>query len=259
MLTFSANIGLLFTELPFTERFKAARLAGFDAVEFPFPEELGADELRGLLVEAEVVQSLANMPYEVADLGLAAAPCCESKFQERLVRALRYAHTTGCKVLHVLAGKIPPGTDADLCENVLRKNLRYAATVAADAGIMVVVEAINRRDVPDFSLESVHHAAAIVESLGISNVGLLLDLYHAGTVGEDMPSVVARYAHLAGYVQLAGFSGRHEPCDGAADYAHLLNLLLRSGYEGYVGCEYRPLTDTVFGLSWLSEVKKQLR
>jgi hydroxypyruvate isomerase len=258
MLQFSANIGLLFTELPFRDRFKAARAAGFDAVEFPFTSELTADQLRDLLDESEMTQSLANMPYEIADLGLAASPGQEARFQERLSCSIHYASATRCKTLHVLAGRLPDDAEKGAAENALRANLSYAAKLAAETGLIVVVEAINRRDVPDFSLESVRHAAAVIGSLDVPNLRLLLDLYHAGTIGEDMPTVIESYAKLVGYCQLAGFDGRHEPADGRADYAQLLTMLAKAGYDGYVGCEYRPRANTNSGLSWLASIKEQI-
>ncbi|MGS1023921.1 hydroxypyruvate isomerase family protein [Burkholderia glumae] len=258
MLKFSANIGLLFNELPFEERIAAAAQSGFDAVEFPFQNTLASDELSGLLRNCGMTQSLANMRYELNDLGLGAAPGRESEFHARLAEAIDYANGTRCKVLHVLAGKVPTGVTAKHAEETLRENLRTAAAFAAQSEITVVVEAINRRDVPDFVFKDVHHAASVVESVNASNLRLLLDIYHAGTMHEDIPAVIRRYAGLAGYVQIAGFAGRNEPSDGAANYVKLLQDLSHAGYDGYVGCEYRPLGETLSRLAWLGEVKQAL-
>jgi hydroxypyruvate isomerase len=259
MLKFSANVGLLFTELPFLERFHAARDAGFDAVEFPYCADVDAPTIRDALNAADIPQSLANVPYEVADLGLAAAPGQRERFVARLELALAQADVTGCKTVHVLAGKIPTGISEAEAEQTLMDSLRCASDLAARAGGTVVIEAINRRAVPDFSLQSVHHAARIVEAVNLPNVRLLLDLYHAGTVGDDMPTVIREYAHLTSYVQIAGFKNRREPGDGAADYIALLQGLSAAGYQGYVGAEYMPGSTTTTGLSWLRDAKLALR
>ncbi|MBU9360738.1 TIM barrel protein [Burkholderia multivorans] len=252
MLKFSANIGLLFTELPFEERFAAARNAGFTAVEFPCPEGIKPSEIARLLRDARLEQSLANMPYHPSDLGIAAAPGREREFLERLEIAFSYIDASGCRTLHVLAGKRPAGTAQEDCDETLVRNLEVAALLASRRNLTVVLEAINRRDVPDFSLSSVHHAAQIVRNVAKPNVRLLLDLYHAGTVGEDMNTVLSTYSADAGYVQLAGFANRNEPDDGAADYAELLARLSEAGYSGYVGCEYRPTSGTTEGFAWLA-------
>ncbi|AEA60163.1 hydroxypyruvate isomerase family protein [Burkholderia gladioli] len=252
MLKFSANIGLLFTEFPFEERFAAAKDAGFKAVEFPFPEGMRPSEVAGLLETAGLEQSLANMPYQPDDLGIAAAPGRETEFLERLEVAFSYAQATGCRTLHVLAGKRPAGTAQADCDETLTQNLEVAALLASTRKVTLVLEAINRRAVPDFSLSSIHHAARIVRDVAKPNVRLLLDLYHAGAVGEDMNGVLATYGADAGYVQIAGFANRNEPDDGAADYVELLARLSQVGYSGYVGCEYRPARGTTEGLAWLA-------
>lgn len=258
-LVFSANIGLLFTEIDFPERFKAARDAGFDAVEFPYQETYSPEEVAGFLASAGLVQSLANVPYTVQDLGVGATPGHEEIFEDRLERALRYCAGTGCKTLHVLAGKCPPGVTRAACMKALSANLARAAVECEKHGVMIVAEAINLRDVPTYSLESVHAAAELVRTLNVPNVRLLLDLYHAGTIGEDMTQVIEQHAAITGYVQLAGFNGRHEPSDGATDYAALLNSLTDAGYAGFVGCEYLPQNGTQAGLSWLDDVKARLK
>lgn len=252
MLKLSANISMLFCEVPFLERFKAARDAGFEAVEFLYPEGVSSEVVVSLLGKERLAHSLANMPFGPADLGVAAVPGQERVFEQRMREALRYANVTGCKTLHALAGKATPARDQDVIDRTLIQNLRSAASLANEHGVTVVLEAINRSDVPDFALNGVHHAAHIVEAVSRPNVRLLLDLYHVGRLGEDVHEVVRQYGPTAGYVQVAGFKGRHEPDDGAADYVGMLCLLWESGYRGWVGCEYRPLAGTVEGLSWLS-------
>lgn len=259
MLKFSANVGLLFAELPFLERFRAAGEAGFDAVEFPYCPDIDAPLIRDALTAAGLPQSLANVPYGVADLGLAAAPGQRERFVSRLELALAQAAVTDCKTIHVLAGKIPAGISQAEAERTLMDSLRCASDLTAGFGVTVVVEAINRRAVPDFSLQSVHHAVQLIEALNLPNVRLLLDLYHAGTVGEDMPAVVRECTNVTGYVQVAGFKSRHEPSDGSANYISLLQDLSAAGYDGYVGCEYVPESTTAAGLSWLHEAKQALR
>lgn len=253
MLKFSANLGLLFTELPFIERFKAARIAGFTAVEFPFAEALRPAELAALLREFTLEQSLANMPYMPEDLGLAAAPGREIEFRQRLAISLDYASATGCRTLHVLAGRRPNDVSDEQLEATLLRNLDFAAVRAAERGIDVVIEAINRRDVPDFALASIHHAANVVRTVDLPNLRVLLDLYHVGTVGESVPDGIRAYGPDAGYVQIAGFLSRNEPDDGAADYRDLLSQLYSAGYKGYVGCEYRPRRTTLDGLEWMAK------
>lgn len=256
MFRFSANVGMLFTELPFHERFAAARAIGFPAVEYPYTDAVSPTDLADLLATHGLEQSLANMPYEVADLGLAAVPGREDEFARRFDGALEYAHAAGCKALHVLAGRTAIDIPAELRDDTLMGNLVRAASQAQSADVTLVIEAINRRDVPDFALSDVHHAARIVEMVGLKRVKLLLDIYHVGTVGEDVRNVIRKYGSLIGYVQIAGVQRRNEPDDGAENYREILALLTSGGYRGYIGCEYRPRASTTDGLKWIESLQR---
>lgn len=253
MPRFAANLSLLFTDLPFPERFAAAAACGFAGVEFQFPYAFPAADIRARLADAGVTPVLFNVSpgdFAAGDRGLAAVPGREAEFRASLDQALDYAAIIGCRQLHVMAGLTPPGAPPGDAEAIYVANLQHAADLAARQNLTLLIEPLNARDNPGYFLRTTGQAVAILERVARANVKLQFDLYHCqiseGDLAQHARDLLPHYAH----VQIANVPGRHEPDRGEINYPFLFDLLDEIGYAGWVGCEYRPAGDTVTGLRW---------
>ena len=247
----SANVSFLFTELEFLDRFAAAAEAGFRGVEFAFAYDHPAGELAARVRAAGLATVLINAPP--GDRGLAALPGREADFAASLVVALRYAEALSCPRVHVMAG-IVADADADrraACRATYVRNLRAAARQAAAQGLGLTIEPINPRDMPGYFLTTQAEAHAVRREVGADNLKVQMDLYHAQVVEGDLSEKLRHWLPHIGHVQIAGVPGRHEPDVGELDCHWLLALLDELGYDGWVGCEYRPQRDTLSGLRWM--------
>lgn len=257
MPRFAANLTFLFNEVPFLDRFAEAAQAGFRAVEFLSPYDYPAKELRARLdahgLEA-VLFNAALGHWEGGDRGLGSLPGREHEFAAEFANALRYAKELGTRRLHVMAGLIRPNATGEERERHRRtylRNLRYAAEEAAAQGVSILIEPINHRDMPGYYLDAQAEAHAIREEVGAANLKVQMDFYHCQVAEGDIASKLRRWHAHVGHVQVAGNPGRHEPDVGEIHYPYLFRLLDELGYEGWVGCEYRPLAGTHDGLGWL--------
>ena len=257
MPRFSANLTFLFTESPFLERFGEAAHAGFRAVEFAFPYEYQVKEVKARVVPHKLEVVLFNTPpgdYEAGDRGLASLPGREHEFQAGIVQALRYAEALHCQRLHVMAGVLPEGADADeraSRRRVFLRNLKFACTEAAAQDVSIMIEPLNPRDVPNYLLSTQADAHAIRGEVGARNLKVQMDLYHAQIVEGDLTEKLKRWLPHIGHIQIAGVPGRHEPDVGEVNYEYLFKVLDELKYDGWVGCEYKPATTTTAGLTWL--------
>ena len=258
-LRFDANLKWLFTEVPFLERFDKAAEAGFSAVEYASPYEYSASELNRRLLDAGVRQILINTPAgspgTPSQNGSACIPGLESDFRQDVSRALDYASALGAPLIHLMAGVRPPDIAAERSFATYVLNVGWAAERARAAGVRLVLEAINKRDVPRFGLDSMETAAVVAEQVGLDAVGVLFDIYHAQVDRGDLATRLATLLPFVGHIQVADNPGRHEPGTGEIAYPFLFDLIQRSSYDGWIGCEYAPLTDTVSGLNWLPSAK----
>jgi 2-dehydrotetronate isomerase len=260
MPRFSANLSFLFDELPFLDRFAAAAKAGFRAVEFGFAYEYPVREIAARLEASGLAQVLINAPpgdLAAGDRGLAAQPGREHEFAASLVTGLRYAQALSCPRVHVMAGTLSAGADAERRarqRSTFVRNLSFAAREAEEQGIELTIEPINTRDIPNYFLNTQAEAHAIREQVGAANLKVQMDFYHAQIVEGDLSEKLRRWLPHIGHVQIAGVPGRHEPDVGEVDYAYLFRLLDELDYKGWVGCEYRPLNDTVGGLGWMKKL-----
>ena len=252
---FAANISMMFTEVPFPERFAAAARAGFEAVEFLFPYEHAPADIAAWLSGSGLKNVLFNMPpgdWDAGERGIACLAGREEEFRAGVERSLVYARALGTPCLHAVAGRVPEGGDRDACRAVYVANLRHAARRLAEHGLTLLIEPINTRDMPGFFLNGQAQAHAIVEEVGEPNLKVQLDLYHAQIVEGDLSTLLARYiGNGVGHIQVAGVPDRHEPDEGEVNYTVLFGLIDELGYEGWVGCEYRPRGRTDDGLGWL--------
>lgn len=252
MPRFAANLSMMFNELPFLDRFAAAREAGFEAVEFLFPYDHAATEVAERLRAANLTQALFNMPpgdWAGGERGLACLPDRTDEFREGVERALDYAAALRCQRLHMMAGMRPASLARDTAFATYLTNLDWAAERCAGQGVRVLIEPINPIDMPGYFLDSFELGAAIVRALPA--VGLQFDIYHcqmmAGRIGDRIAELLPHVAHI----QLADVPGRHEPGTGEIGWDHLFARIDALGYRGWIGCEYRPKADTSAGLGWV--------
>ncbi|WP_186020671.1 2-oxo-tetronate isomerase [Burkholderia gladioli] len=254
MPRFAANLSMMYTEHPFLERFAAAARDGFRAVEYLFPYDFAADELKARLADAGLVQALFNAPpgdWAAGERGFASLPGREDEFRRAFDTALDYARVLGNDKLHVMAGLLPAGADRARHREVYLRNLAHAAEAARAAGILVVIEPINTRDMPGYFLNRQNDAQAICREVGAPNLRVQFDCYHCQIVEGDIAVKLKRDFAGIGHIQVAGVPERHEPDLGELNYPYLFELIDTLGYDGWIGCEYRPKAGTSEGLGWL--------
>jgi hydroxypyruvate isomerase len=255
-MQFSANLGFLFTELPLPEAIRAAKDAGFDAVECHFPYAVAAEEVKAALDETGLpMLGLNTVPGDLAagDFGLAALPGREAEARAAIEQAVTYAARIGAANVHVMAGKTDGGAAA---EETFRENLRFACDRAGAHGIGVLIEPINHRDVPGYHLSRVEHAAGIIADLGQGNLRLMFDCYHTQIMQGDLTRRIEAHLPLIGHIQIAAVPDRGEPDAGEVNYPELLKSIAGFGYALPIGAEYKPRgASTAAGLDWLERFK----
>lgn len=256
MPRFCANLSFLFTDQPFPERFAAAARAGFRGVEYLFPYDHPASEIRRWLEAAELTQVLFNLPpgdWAAGERGLACHPGREAEFREGLELALDYARSLGCTRLHALSGLALPDVPPAQLEATYRANMQVAARRCAEAGVTLLMEPINSKvDMPGYWLDQPAQAFALQQFIGEPNLLVQLDLYHAQIMAGDLARTLEKHLPAIGHIQVADNPGRHEPGTGEIHYSYLFQRLDELGYQGWVGCEYKPRGSTEAGLGWLA-------
>ncbi|MNQ02147.1 putative hydroxypyruvate isomerase YgbM [compost metagenome] len=249
----AANLTMMYNEHPFLDRFQAAASDGFQGVEFLFPYDFAAADIRARLQDNGLTQALFNAPpgdWAAGERGIASLPGREDEFLRGLDQALTYAAQLGNRSLHVMAGLIRPEQDRAAHRAVYVRNLARAASAAASAGITVVIEPINTRDIPGFFLNRQDEAQAICAEVGAANLKVQFDCYHCQIVEGDIAVKLERDMAGIGHIQIAGVPDRHEPNLGELNYPYLFDRIDALGYAGWVGCEYRPKAGTRAGLGW---------
>ena len=253
MPRFAANLTMMFTEVPFLDRFEPAAKAGFKAVEFLFPYAFEAEEIKRRLDDNGLTLVLHNLPagnWEAGERGIACHPDRGDEFRAGVGRAIAYAQVLGVKQLNCLAGKAPAGVADELLRSTFVDNLRYAANALKAAGLKLLIEPINSFDIPGFYLNRTAQAASILVEVGSDNAFIQYDLYHAQRMEGELAATVQKYLPKIGHIQLADNPGRNEPGTGEINYPFLFAHLDRIGYDGWIGCEYKPATRTEAGLGW---------
>ena len=260
MPRFAANLTMLFNEHEFSDRFAAAARAGFEAVEFLFPYAHKKELLAARLHENDLTLVLHNLPagdWAAGERGIACLPDRVGEFQDGVGRAIEYAHALGCRQVNCLAGLTPKGADPETLRATLVENLRFAAPRLADAGIALLLEPVNTRDVPGFFVPHTAPALAIMDAVGSGNLFLQYDIYHSQVMEGNLAPTLERCLPRIRHVQLADNPGRHEPGTGEIRYDFLFGFLDRLGYDGWIGCEYKPARDTVSGLGWFEPFRRR--
>jgi hydroxypyruvate isomerase len=252
MPKFAANLTMLFTELPFLERFAAAAKAGFTAIEFLFPYDYDKQQIADLLHTHNLQLILHNLPagdWAAGERGIAAHPSRMDEFRAGVARAIDYATALKVPQLNCLAGIVKD--DPIEARKILVENLRFAAAELQSAGLRLVLEPVNTRDIPGFFVNRTDQALAIIDDVGSDNLKLQYDIYHAQVMEGNLAETIERNLSRIGHLQLADNPGRHEPGTGEINYDYLFRHIDSVGYTGWIGCEYKPAAATVAGLPWL--------
>ena len=260
MPRFAANLSMMYTEHDFLDRFAAAAADGFQAVEYLFPYEHPAAELRARLDANGLVQALFNAPpgdWAAGERGMAALPGREAEFRAAFGRALEYAGVIGNDRIHVMAGLIPADAGRSRCRATYLENLAHAASAAAAQGITVLIEPINTRDMPGYFLNRQDDGQSICKEVGADNLKVQFDCYHCQIVEGDVTKTLQRDFAGIGHIQIAGVPERHEPDIGELNYPYLFDVIDKLGYQGWIGCEYRPRAGTSAGLGWIKPYLKR--
>jgi 2-dehydrotetronate isomerase len=272
MPQFAANLSMMYVELPFLDRFKAAAKDGFKAVEFLFPYAYEAKDIAARLKTNGLQQVLFNFPpggIDAASIdaawnsntrGIACIPGREAELLAGLEIALRYADILQCPRLHMMAGLLPAGKDRADVRQTYINNAQAASKLAAKQGINILLEPINTRDIPGFFLNRQDHAHDLIAEIGQPNVKVQMDLYHCQIVEGDVAMKIRQYLPTGnvGHFQIAGVPERHEPDVGEMNYPYLFDVIDSLGYQGWIGCEYKPRLGgqpggTSQGLGWLEK------
>jgi 2-dehydrotetronate isomerase len=253
MPRFAANLTMMFTELPFLDRFDAAAEAGFSAVEYLFPYEFPPEAIGERLKRNQLTQALFNLPpgnWDAGERGIAALPDRFDEVRENLNIALPYVAATGVKRVHLMAGLAERKNVTAAV--AYQKAVRWTAEQLASAGVDVLLEPINSRNMPGYFLNDFAYAEQLIGDLGLKNLKLQFDIYHRQILHGDVTMALRRMLPMIGHIQIASVPSRHEPSEEELNYPFLFEELDRLGYAGFVGCEYNPRAGTREGLSWFA-------
>ena len=255
MVNFAANLSMMFNEVDFLDRFGAAAQAGFRGVEYLFPYDFSAEDIKARLEEHGLAQVLFNTPagdWDAGERGLACDPARVDEFREGVAKAIGYAKILGCEQLHCMAGLAPDGAEPGDLRKTYVDNLRHAAGEMGRAGIKCLIEMINTRDIPGFYLNTSAQAEGILTEAGSDNLYLQYDIYHMQIMEGDLAPTLERLLPKIAHMQLADTPGRNEPGTGEINYRFLFAHIDQLGYTGWIGCEYKPASTTLEGLGWMA-------
>lgn len=256
MPRFSANLSMLFNEHDFLDRFDAAARAGFKGVEYLGPYDHPAGTVAARLKKNGLSQVLFNLPsgdWGGGERGIAVLPDRIHEFRQGVGKAISYAQALGCGQVNCLAGIAPAGANREALENVFVENLAFAAEKLEQAGIRLLIEPINTRDIPGFFLTDTKQALGVIERVGSKNLYLQYDIYHMQVMEGDLARTIEANLPRIAHIQLADNPGRHEPGTGEINYPFLYEHIDRIGYSGWIGAEYKPAAGTEAGLGWFRE------
>jgi hydroxypyruvate isomerase len=260
MPKFAANLTMLFNEVDFLDRFDAAAKAGFRGVEYLFPYAYDKNQLAEKLKTLKLTQVLHNLPagdWAGGERGIASLPARVGEFQEGVGKAIDYATALGCKQVNCLAGIAPAGVAPDMLRKIFVDNLRFAAGKLKTAGIRLLIEPINTFDIPGFYLSRTAQALEIMNDVGSDNLFLQYDVYHMQRMEGELAASLKKNLSRIRHIQIADNPGRNEPGTGEINYPFLFRHIDQIGYDGWIGCEYKPAATTVAGLGWAATYLSQ--
>ena len=260
MIRFAANLSMMFADKPLAQRFKAAKAAGFGAVEMQFPYELPAAEVARHLKDAALPMILINTPpgnFAAGERGLGCLAGREADLEAAFAKTMEYAGRLGVKYIHFMCGIPAKTADPATTDQVFLRNIKACLAHSKDSGVMLLLEPLNHRDFPGYHMTKFGHARRLIETVADPRLGLQLDLYNRQVSEGDLERAIRENMDIAPHIQIAGAPGRNEPDVGEINYAHLFRVIDDVGYTGWIGCEYRPLGDTVAGLGWRERLAPQ--
>jgi hydroxypyruvate isomerase len=258
MPKFAANLTMLWNEHGFLDRFDAAGRAGFRGVEFLFPYAFPADAIAERLARNRLALVLHNLPagkWEAGERGIACHPDRVAEFEDGVGSAIEYAKALGVRQLNCLAGIVPRGIGRDVAHATLVRNLAYAAKALEVERIRLLIEPINTFDIPGFFLSGTQQGRDVIRDTQSDNLFLQYDIYHMQRMEGELANTIKANLGAIRHIQLADNPGRNEPGTGEINYAYLFRVIDDLGYDGWIGCEYKPATTTDAGLSWLSQYR----
>lgn len=254
MPKFCANLTMLFNEVDFLERFEKAAASGFKGVEYLFPYGWEKDRLAEKLQRFGLTQVLHNLPagdWEKGERGIACIPGREQEFQDGVEKAIEYAKALGCAQLNCLVGIKPAHEPPEKVRETLVRNLRFAAKALGKESIRLLVEPLNSQDVPGFYLVHTKEALDLMEEVAHPNLFLQYDVYHMQVMEGNLTRTISSNIQKIAHIQIADNPGRNEPGTGEINFTYLFNVIDSAGYQGWIGCEYKPARTTQEGLGWL--------
>jgi hydroxypyruvate isomerase len=254
MLKFGANLTFLYSEYDFLDRFAAAAKAGFRGVEYISPYEYPKERIAELLAQHGLSQVLFNLPagdWAKGERGIACHPGRLGEFQDGVGRAIEYAQALGCRQVNCLAGIAEADVPRERQHAALVANLKFAALKLKEAGVKLLIEPVNTRDIPGFYLTRSQQALEVIDEVGSDNLYLQYDVYHMQVMEGDLAHTIETHLARIAHMQIADNPGRHEPGTGEINYPFLFALIERLGYQGWIGCEYKPRTTTDESLGWM--------
>jgi hydroxypyruvate isomerase len=253
MTKLAANLTMLYNEVDFLDRFEAAAKSGFAGVEYLFPYAYPKEQLAERLAKHRLAQVLHNLPagdWDGGERGIACLPDRVGEFQDGVGKAIDYAQALGCRQVNCLAGIAPASADREKIHSTFVSNLRFAADKLGARGIKLLIEPINTYDIPGFFLSHTRQALDVIRDSGSSNLFVQYDIYHMQRMEGELANTIKAHLSQIAHVQLADNPGRNEPGTGEINYRFLLGFLDTIGYDGWIGCEYKPKAGTVEGLVW---------
>ena len=253
MPNLAANLTMMFNEIEFLQRFDAAADAGFKGVEALFPYGYDKNQLSDILNNRNLEFVLHNLPpgdWDAGERGIACIPDRVGEFQDGVETAIEYATILNCKQLNCLSGIAPKSVNKDIATETFISNLKFAADSLQDKGIRLLIEPINTMDIPGIFLNNTSQALEIMEIVGSSNLWLQYDIYHMQIMEGDITRSIEKHFEVIKHMQLADNPGRHEPGTGEINYPFLFDAIDQMGYDGWIGCEYKPKNETIQGLGW---------
>ena len=250
----AANLSMMFTEVDFMDRFDAAAKAGFKGVEFLFPYDFNYDQIVEKIQANKLEIVLHNLPagdWAGGERGITCHPDRVNEFQDGVGKGIEAAKKLGVKQLNALAGKVPEGVSPDKAHATFVSNLKFAAEKLKGEGLRLISEPINTFDIPGFFLTGTQQAVDIIKEVGSDNLFIQHDIYHMQRMEGELANTIKANIGLIKHMQLADNPGRNEPGTGEINYKFLFKFIDDLGYDGWIGCEYKPLTTTEAGLGWL--------
>jgi hydroxypyruvate isomerase len=257
MPKFCANLSMLFGEHDFLGRFFAAANAGFTGVEYIGPYAFPKEQVAETLQANKLKQVLFNLPagnWDGGERGIGCLPDRVGEFQDGVGKAIDYAKALGCTMINCLSGILPSDVTRRTGYTTLVSNLSFAATAMKKENILLIVEPINSYDIPGFLLNRSKEGIEVIDDVGSDNLKLQYDIYHMQRMEGELGTTLTRLMPRIGHIQIADNPGRHEPGTGEINYPFILKLIDTLGYDGWVGCEYKPKGKTVDGLGWIKEL-----